>query len=310
MNAPHHNRYHIPKPATWNQTMPPNPYEIRVLETPAELSAVEELQHLIWPGDETEIVPVHMLRAVAHNGGFVIGAFDAGRLVGFVFGFPGLNEASNGPRLFHASHMAGVHPNYRDAGLGFLLKRAQWQMVRQQNIDRITWTYDPLQSRNANLNIAKLGAVCNTYIPNFYGEMRDELNVEMPSDRFRVDWWVNSHRVQRRLGVNLPRKLDLAHYLSAETPYANRTRLNEFGLVTPVSSSLPLPLSLLLLLEIPADITALKFADLALAQEWSHHIRSLFLNLFAKGYLVTDFVFLPGTQPRSFYVLSNGEATF
>ena len=87
---------------------------------------------------------------------------------------------------------------YRDSGIGFALKRAQWQMVRHQDLDHITWTYDPLLSRNAYLNIARLGAVCSTYRRSEYGEMRDGLNVGLPSDRFQVDWWLNSHRVQRR----------------------------------------------------------------------------------------------------------------
>ena len=137
-------------------------------------------------------------------------------------------------RLIHASHMAGVHPEFRDSGQGYLLKRAQWQMVRQQGVERITWTYDPLQSRNAKLNIAKLGAVCNTYIPNYYGQMRDGLNIGMPSDRFQVDWWVNSNRVQQRLSWPKPPRLDLAHYLAAEAPYANQTQLNADGVFVPL----------------------------------------------------------------------------
>jgi predicted GNAT superfamily acetyltransferase len=284
--------------------------DIRLLETPQELAVVEELQRLIWPGDETEILPVHIFRAAVHNGGLVLGAYRGDQLVGFVFGFPGVDLSSGRPRLTHASHMAGVHPEFRDAGLGYLLKRAQWQMVRKQGVERITWTYDPLQSRNANLNIAKLGAVCNTYIPNYYGEMRDGLNVGMPSDRFQVDWWVNTNRVQRRLSRHEPAKLDLAHYLAADTPYANHTQLTPEGLIVPLKSSPPPERAPLVLVEIPADILALKRSDPNLAVRWSNHIRALFIRYFSDSYLVTDFVYVPGTYPRSFYVLSHGEATF
>lgn len=283
--------------------------EIRILETPSELLGVEALQRLIWSGNETEIVPVHMLRAVVHNGGFVIGGFSGDQLVGFVFGFPGIETTPVGPQLIHASHMAGVHPEFRDVGLGFRLKRAQWQLVRRQGVARITWTYDPLHSRNANLNIAKLGAVCNTFIPDYYGELRDGINVGMPSHRFQVDWWVNSNRVKRRLGNHPPRKLDLAHYLAADIQYANATQLNAAGLITPLPLVQPEYQPPLLLLEIPAEILALKAADRELAVAWSAHIRDLFTGLFTQGYLVTDFVYLPGSQPRSFYVLSHGEAT-
>jgi len=285
-------------------------FDIRLLETPQELAAVEELQRLIWPGNETEILPIHIFRAAVHNGGLVLGSFNGDQLVGFVFGFPGVDLSSGKSRLIHASHMAGVHPEFRDSGQGYLLKRAQWQMVRQQGIERITWTYDPLQSRNANLNIAKLGAICNTYIPNYYGEMRDGLNVGMPSDRFQVDWWVNSNRVQKRLGRLKPPRLDLAHYLAADARQANQTRLNPEGLVAPQEAPPPPERSPLVLVEIPSDIISLKRVDSDLAVHWSNHIRSLLTRLFSGGYLVTDFVYVTGTHPRSFYVLSHGEATF
>jgi predicted GNAT superfamily acetyltransferase len=284
-------------------------YDIRMLETPQEMEAVVELQRLVWPGDELEILPVHMLQAAVHNGGLVIGAYSRDRLVGFVFGFPGFETTPQGLRLIHASHLAGVHPEFRDAGLGFRLKRAQWQLARRQGVERITWTYDPLQSRNANLNITKLGAVCNTYIPNYYGQMGDALNAGVPSDRFQVDWWVNSHRVRRRLGVNPPGKLDLAHYLGASTPFVNRTSLNAAGFALPQASDATPADAPLLLLEIPADVQAIRAVDLELAIAWSQHVRDLFLELFDQGYLVTDFVHLSGPSPRSFYVLSDGTAT-
>ena len=120
--------------------------------------------------------------------------------------------------------MLGVHPAYRDHGIGFTLKRAQWQMVRHQGLDRITWTFDPLLSRNAYLNIARLGAVCNTYLRAVYGELRDGINAGLPSDRLQVDWWVNSQRVNRRLSRRARPPLDLAHYLAAGAQVINPTR--------------------------------------------------------------------------------------
>jgi len=218
------------------------------------------------------------------------------------------DDASRGVKF--CSHQLGVLPELQGSGLGFRLKRAQWQIARQQGFDHITWTYDPLLSINANLNIAKLGAVANTYRREVYGQMRDGLNAGLPSDRFQVDWWLNTHRVRRRLATQPPKKLDLAHYLSAEVSRANQTALNEAGFPVPRSATLPETRVPLLLLEIPADFYAIKAADAALALEWRLHTRTLFEDLFARGYLVTDFVFLPGTHPRSYYVLSLGEATF
>ena len=320
-------------------------WTLRILEKPEEMKWVEDLHRLVWPGSETDVIPMHVLITAAHNGGLVIGAFDQpgnapnqgaglpsskeeGRLIGFVHGFPGLYFTPDGPRPKHCSHELGVHPEYRGQGLGFALKRAQWQMVRRQGLDLITWTFDPLMSRNAYLNIAKLGAVCNTYYEEMYGEMRDELNVGLPSDRFQVDWWVNSRRVDRRLSKRARLPLDLAHCLSAGAWIVNPTDIVN-GWPRP-PARLPHHLETLperegngqaqpgqkekaqanlLLVEIPWDFSALKAADLGLALEWRLHTRSVFEDLFARGYLVTDYVFLSGTQPRSFYVLSHGEST-
>lgn len=280
------------------------------LESPEDLAAVEKLQGQIWSGNDIEIVPAHMLLAALHNGGILIGAWDQKILVGFVFGFAGFKKVSEGITLQHCSHMLGVHPDYRDTGLGFKLKRAQWQMVRQQGLDKITWTYDPLLSRNAYLNIAKLGAVCNTYHPNYYGELRDQINDGLYTDRFIVDWWINTTRVKSRLGNSPRKRLDLAHYLSAEIPRVNETKLNKAGLIVPQSSNISISSIPLLLVEIPADFQKIKIADPGLALQWRLHTRSLFEDMFSSGYLVTDFVYLSGSQPRSYYVLSYGESTF
>lgn len=316
---------------------------LRILESHKELLAVEELQRWIWSGSEIEIVPLHMLLAAVHNGGLAIGAFEIeesqfidqtqafedsvgsddssettdGLLIGFTFGFPGIYQTADGPRIKHHSHMLGVLPAYRDRGVGFLLKRAQWQMVRHQGLDRITWTYDPLLSRNAHLNITRLGAVCNTYIPNYYGEMRDDMNIGLPSDRFQVDWWVNSRRVIHRLSKKPRRKLDLAHFLAAGIQIINPSKAGKYGL--PVPQEKPIPEQILetlqqsdhpmLLVEIPADFLDLKAKDAGLALSWRYHTRALMEGCFALGWLVTDFIHLPGTYPRSFYVLSHGEST-
>jgi predicted GNAT superfamily acetyltransferase len=290
------------------------------------MEQVEGIQRQVWTGNETEIVPAHILLTAIHNGGLAIGAYiyepetGAEKLVGIVFGFPGLYFTPDGPRPKHCSHLCGVLPECRDLGLGFALKRAQWQMVRHQGLDRITWTYDPLLSRNAFLNISKLGAVCNIYLRNEYGKLRDGLNSGLPTDRFQVDWWVNSHRVYHRLSKRARPPLDLAHYLAGGAEVINPTEIDDQGLPQPpeMDHYEPLPRSAdpgrsevapLLLVEIPSDYMALKAANLDLALRWRLHTRSLFEDLFNRGYLATDFVVLKGTHTRSFYVLSHGDST-
>jgi predicted GNAT superfamily acetyltransferase len=289
-----------------------SPWGLRLLETPEEMVAVEGLTRAVWPGDDLDVVPAHLLLAVAHNGGLVAGAFDGERLIGVVFGFPGLAATAEGLQVKHCSHQLGVHPDYRGRGLGFELKRFQWQIVRGQGIRHVTWTYDPLLSRNARLNIAKLGAVCSTYLRDAYGELRDNLNAGLPSDRFRVDWWLDSPRVAERMAESPSALPDLLGYLRrgarllnppnqagiAEPPHettADRWGMDLEGIHTP------------LLVEIPADFLSIKACDPGLALAWRLGTQACFEGLFGHGFAVTDFLHEPGPPSRAVYVLRRDE---
>jgi len=279
---------------------------IRLLETPEEMTAVEELQRAVWSGSETEIVPAHLLITAVHNGGVLLGAFDEGKLVGFVFGFPGLETLPDGPHPKHCSHMLGVLDSHRDLGVGFALKRAQWQMVRQQGLSHVTWTYDPLLSRNAHLNIARLGAVCSTYLRSQYGTLRDGLNAGLPSDRFQVDWWIRTRRVEQRLAKRARGTISLSQVREAEVQPIYSAVARADGFLQPPEAFTP-PGERLSLAEIPPDFTALKSADLSLARDWRFFSREVFETCFASGYLATDFIHDRETN-RSFYILTDGNA--
>lgn len=295
---------------------------IRILETTQDLQAVQEITSLVWGKDD--VVPIHLLVTVAHNGGLIIGAFIKELLGGFVFGFPGLISTSERLQVKHCSHMMAVRPELQNQGVGYALKRAQWQMVRRQGLELITWTYDPLLSKNGYLNIARLGAVCSTYFRDHYGEMIDRQNIGVPSDRFQVELWVNSTRVRDKMSKRPRRQLDLAHYHSAGASIINPTHLDDEGLPRPPDSDwTPERISEVLdqnsrpdtkqpslfLLEIPTNFKQLKAVDQELAVVWRKQTRALFEDLFSRGYIVTDSVYLRGTHPRSFYVLSHGEST-
>lgn len=285
---------------------------IRPLESGEDLVRAEQLQAVVWPGSELDVVPAHMMAAFVHNGGLALGAFDGQRLVGFVLGFLGTDSSSPGrvamARLKHCSHQMGVLPEYRDRGVGLLLKRAQREVVVEQGIRLITWTYDPLQSRNAHLNIRRLGAVCRTYLRDVYGEMRDAINAGMPSDRFQVDWWVTSRRVAERLEGKRP-PLDMAHFLSAGAQRLNPASLGDDGLPYPTDEP-ERPGGNLALVEIPPDFQVVKDRDLELAKAWRGQTRRIFEEAFAQGYMVIDFVHFRGERfPRSFYILAHGEGT-
>jgi predicted GNAT superfamily acetyltransferase len=281
---------------------------IRILETAEEMEQLEELQRQVWPGSETDVIPVHLLVTLAHNGGLVLGAYEDEKMVGLLVGFVGLYDVPDGPRPKHCSHELGVLPEARNAGVGFALKRAQWQIVRQQGLDRITWTYDPLLSRNAHLNIARLGAVCNTYLRSEYGEMHDGLNAGLPSDRFQVDWWVGTRRVERRLSRHPRPALTLADFEAADAQALYQ--VDSAGDFIRPPAHFTISEGPLLLAEIPSDFLQLKAANFELARAWRFFSREMFETCFSAGYLVTDFIFdKSGDLPRSFYVLTHGEAT-
>ncbi len=286
--------------------------KIRPIISDKDVLQVEELQRLVWPGSETDVVPGHIILTIAHNGGLALGAFDGETLVGFVLGFLGTDsESPDRPamaRLKHCSHMLGVIQEYRDQGIGYRLKSAQRDTLITQGIRLATWTYDPLQSRNANLNIRRLGTICSTYLRNVYGEMRDDLNVGYPSDRFQVEWWVTSSRVRERVAGDR-RPLDLAHYLAAGVQKINPTSLDDKNLLHPTETPYEVG-GVMILIEIPSDITFIKAEHPDIALQWRLHTRMLFEEAFDKGYMVTDFIYLKGEKiPRSYYLLTHGGST-
>jgi predicted GNAT superfamily acetyltransferase len=248
--------------------------ELRPVNTLAEYKACEALQQAVW--GPFGFVPDHLLLTIQKSGGLVLGAFDlaapAAPLIGFVFGF--LARDAQGPK--HASHMAAVSAAYRDARIGERLKWAQRDHVLAQGLERITWTYDPLISRNARLNIAKLGAVCRTYYDNLYGPEPEDPAGELPTDRFQVDWWVASPRViARRAGRPAP---DVAA-LRAAAPLANPDP----------RAPAALPPGDAALIQIPADSDALREADMPKARAWRYQVRTLARAAFAAGLVVTEY---------------------
>jgi predicted GNAT superfamily acetyltransferase len=243
------------------------------------MGRVKALQRAVWPGSDVEIVPAHLLLTVAHNGGMVAAAFDNDEnCIGVVWGFLGLDERD--ARLKHCSHQLGVHPAYRNTGLGFALKQFQWRWGREHGIELITWTYDPLLARNAHLNIAKLGAVCNTYRRDEYGPLRDALNAGLPTDRFQVDWWLDTERVVARMEGVPGSAPTIANRLESGAPIINP--LDENTELCPDAERV--------LIEIPTDFLALKASDPGVALAWRLGTRRAFETLFAHHYTITDFI--------------------
>ena len=270
-------------------------FDIRPLRTLADFRAAEDVQRAAWHSDELDIVPLHLLLTAAKNGGVLLGAFAQDQLVGFVFSFIG-TDAPTAVNLKHCSHQLGVRPAWQSRGVGYALKMAQREAVRQQGVRLITWTYDPLESRNAHLNILKLGAVCHTYFRDLYGELRDDLNRGVPTDRFQVDWWIASPRVEPRRPLTLQQR----------TPIVNEAVIDARGLPVGAAPIEPLPADRFRV-EFPSDFQAIRRADPDLALAWRLQIRSICEAAFARGYSVIDYVYEPGSPARSYYVLQQLE---
>jgi len=155
---------------------------------------VEQLQREIWGVEDLDVYPTLALKPQKEVGAILIGAFAEGRLVAFVFGFPGILD---GETIIH-SDMLGVLPAYRSHNLGYLLKCAQREAAIARGVKRITWTFDPLQSRNARLNFGKLGVIADRYYVDYYGTTSSFLH-RYGTDRLWVTWWLQSERVEARM---------------------------------------------------------------------------------------------------------------
>jgi len=277
---------------------------IRRLKAWDEYLAAEELQRVVWQmPDWRDAVPANLMIAVNKNAGLALGAFTPdGRLVGLAFGFIGMEWRAGLAKFKHHSHMLAVLPEYQSRKIGIRLKFKQREETLAQGIDLMTWTYDPLQAGNANLNLMHLGAMARRYLPDAYGEMTDGLNAGIASDRFEVEWWLNAPRV-KQCAAGQPQRYDWAALLGAGVLEVFRVNLDAHGL--PHIESENALHGERLLLEIPASIRAVKTASLDLAREWRARTRDVFRRAFAAGYAAVGFVFM--TQDghrRAAYLLS------
>jgi predicted GNAT superfamily acetyltransferase len=286
--------------------------DFRRLTTSTEMMAVEDLQRIVRPGTETDLIPVHFLMALAQNGGLVIGAFDGQALAGFLIGYLGAEQEDlTRPamsRLKNATHMLGIHPEYKELDVEIELRRFQRVDAIENGVPLVTWIYDPLQSEEADLSIRRLGAVCNHYLKNYYGNVGDEEGEGFPSDRFQVDWFVSSRRVESRV-EEIRGSLDFAQFLAGGARKAYETYLDPEKILRPHEDELEIS-GAVSLVEIPFDIDSIKAKFPQVALSWRKFTRGVFESAFAAGYIVTDFVRLEGERiPRSYYVLSHGEGT-
>jgi predicted GNAT superfamily acetyltransferase len=217
---------------------------VRACEGLEEFRACVALQREIWGEADLEIVPDTIFVVAAHTGGQILGAFDGNRLIGFTLSMPGLR---NGAPYLH-SHMTGVVAEYRDRGVGRMLKLFQRDEALSRDIRLIEWTFDPLEMRNAHFNLNRLGAIARRYQPNLYGITSSPLHRGLATDRLVAEWYLDSPRVLAACSGEL-----------ANPEYADS-------------------------IEIPSTLQHWKGRDLAQVQQFQGEIRAKFTEEFAKGY--------------------------
>lgn len=181
--------------------------EIRSLTELSEFDLCVDVEMAVWGYDPADMIPRRMFLLASRIGGQVLGAFVQGKIAGFAMALPGYR---NGHPYLH-SHMLGVLGEYRNLGLGRSLKLAQRDDALARGFELMEWTFDPLEIKNAHLNIARLGAIVRRYKKNFYGPSSSPLQGGLPTDRVYAEWWLRSERVTRVLAGDKPQFEELEH---------------------------------------------------------------------------------------------------
>jgi predicted GNAT superfamily acetyltransferase len=278
---------------------------VRDLNRIEEFKQAVAFQESVWGRGFSERVPASLMKVTRRLGGVVAGAFAGDTsMVGFVYGMTGPEQG----RLIHWSDILAVSPGMRDRGVGRLLKRYQRKRCLEDGVTLMRWTFDPLESRNAYLNLGRLGAVVREYAVDMYGESDSPLHRGLGTDRFVVSWELDTPRVESRVGGNHPPSPD--EFSGLEAAFPVRPGANGPEPAGPVEGG-PDP-GLLdrcagapgLRLPIPADIQSLRDRDPLLAGRWRRATRAVLEPALGTGWEVRELLPPGPREPSvSHYVL-------
>lgn len=262
--------------------------EIRELSELDDLREVAELFAVVWGRPGEPPISSDILRALAHSGNYVAGAFVEhrliGGLVGWLGGFPPYH-------LLMHSHILGVLPDSEARGLGFDMKQHQRRWCLARGVKLMEWTTDPLIRRNAYFNLAKLGAEAPEYLVDFYGDMRDAFNAGDQSDRLLIRWQLDSQRAEAAASGGLP-EIEVEKLRSWDTSAILSAGPGGRPVAEPSQSRV-------LLCQVPDDIVAMRRADPAMAYEWRLALRRALGDSMARGYEIA------GATRSGWYVLES-----
>lgn len=254
--------------------------QIRPLEGIDEYRACVALQEDTWGAGFSERVPTAILKVTQMLGGVAAGAWSAGgRLEGFVFGMTGLRDGE----VVHWSDMLAVRPEMRGRGLGRALKLHQREELLARGVRTMHWTFDPLRTRNAHLNFARLGIVATEYRHDMYGDTDSPLHRGIGTDRLIALWRMDSPRVLARTAADGAEDFSSARLAPA---VVDRDPESPQSPATPDLSRSELRLRIV----VPPDIGRLIDDDPPLARAWRDATRAAFTHYLARGWAVREFV--------------------
>ena len=277
------------------KSAPKSEIVIRDLETLRDMQCALRLEREVWGLKDADVTPLTLAVATRAAGSIWLGAFDGDELVGFAFAFPSFEQSKIG---FH-SHMLAVRVSHRGRNLAYELKLAQRQRVLALGIKEVTWTFDPLRSRNAHLNFDRLGVVSDSYRVDFYGPATSSPLHRNGTDRLWVTWHMADARVEGRLAGKSARAevLDALAHLEPLVRFNGDGRPAEGDLVEALARQR-------IAIEIPGDMGQIERDNSELARDWRLATRHGFTQALKSGFMVKEFCrSIRGQQGPGAYLL-------
>jgi predicted GNAT superfamily acetyltransferase len=239
--------------------------QARVLTTLDELADCENLQAAAFGFEDREITPREVLSVIQQTGGLIVGVYEGPNLVAFSSAF--LSRDSKG--LFLHSDLAAVQPDLQSQGLGKILKEAQREFALQMGFERIRWTYDPMLTKNANLNIKKLGGCAVEFKRDVYGQSSSELYANLPTHRLVIEWDLKSNPEAR----DIPQDAAIALQNIGGSPSVSQVPMGSSAVVA----------------EVPLNYLSIKDQSIKKAAQWQDEFARTAEGLFALGYVINGF---------------------
>lgn len=273
-------------------------YHIRQVTSMHEVHGIINVQRQAWEMDDIGIVPSFETKAVASFGTVLVAVTPDEEIIGFIYAMPMFYQEKAEVKHAHYSHMMAVLPEYQGQGIGLAMKRHHRKLALESvfDIQKISWTVDPLLPNNAYLNFFKLGCICNTYFVNYYGAPDSDgvgIYAGVDTDRFQVDWMIRSQKVEEHLLGTIP---------TLKTDDLRSRRIINQVVEEKWMNDIPNDLPTNFLVEVPSDYQKIRREQVELAREWRVKFRTICLRAFSIGYFTTNYYTIQDEgNRRNFY---------